>query len=257
MTLSVGNAPDGRLLHMSSDDMFFEYDGEYIDMALDPKIKAVGFDMDGTFMHTKVDYVKLARVVYDEFESLGVPDEILQTDNYKLTMDGGIKWLVEHGKSEYVPGINERIGNRATEIEMEHADIAVPFPGAVEVLDLLKEKGYKVGILTRGGREYATTVLGNAGVLKKFNALVARDDYPEEEAKPNPLAMDHLAAALGVKSGEILYLGDGIVDFMTADASGAQFIGVETGPNTAEMWRKKAGNGVRTIPSVAELADLI
>ena len=76
---------------MSSDDMFFEYDGEYIDMALDPKIKAVGFDMDGTFMHTKVDYVKLARVVYDEFESLGVPDEILQTDNYKLTMDGGIR----------------------------------------------------------------------------------------------------------------------------------------------------------------------
>ena len=47
------------------------------------------------------------------------------------------------------------------------------------------------------------------------------------------------------------------MDFMTADASGAQFIGVETGPNTAEMWRKKAGNGVRTIPSVAELADLI
>lgn len=237
--------------------MFFEYNEEYVGMALDPKIKAVGFDMDGTFMHTKVDYPKLARVVYDEFESLGVPEEVLQTDNYKLTMDGGIRWLLAHGKSEYVPGINERIGNRATEIEMENADIAVPFPGAVEVLDLLREKGYKVGILTRGGRKYATTVLEDAGVLRKFNAIVARDDYPEEEAKPNPLAMDHLAAALGVRSPEILYLGDGIVDFMTADASGAQFIGVETGPNTAEMWRNKAGKDVRTLPSVADLAKLI
>ncbi|MEE3401119.1 MAG: HAD-IA family hydrolase, partial [Methanomethylophilus sp.] len=129
--------------------------------------------------------------------------------------------------------------------------------GAVEVLDMLISKGYRVGILTRGGRRYATTVLGEAGVLRKFNAIVARDDYPEEEAKPNPLALDHLAAAMGVKSREILYLGDGIVDFMTADASGASFIGVETGPNSADMWHKKVGWDIRIIPSVAELKDLI
>lgn len=213
--------------------------------------------MDGTFMHTKVDYPKLSRVVYDEFESLGVPEDVLLTDNYKLTMDRGIEWLRTHGGSEHIPGINERIGRRATEIEMENAAIAVPYPGAVEVLDMLISKGYRVGILTRGGRRYATTVLGEAGVLRKFNAIVARDDYPEEEAKPNPLAMDHLAAALGVKSREILYLGDGIVDFMTADASGASFIGVETGPNSADMWHKKVGWDIRIIPSVAELKDLI
>ena len=197
-------------------------------MALDPFIKAVGFDMDGTFMHTKVDYPKLARVVYDEFESLGVPEDILITDNYKLTMDRGIEWLRTHGGSEHIPGINERIGRRATEIEMENAAIAVPYPGAVEVLDMLIGKGYKVGILTRGGRRYATTVLGEAGVL-----------------------------ALGVRSREILYIGDGIVDYMTADASGASFIGVETGPNSAEMWRRKVGKDVRTIPSVASLAEMI
>ena len=226
-------------------------------MALDPKIKAVGFDMDGTFMHTQVDYIRLARVVRDEFESLGVPDSVLQADNYKFTMDGGMNWLRENGKSEYIDGLNDRIGNRATEIEMENADLAVPYPGAVEVLELLKGKGYKVGILTRGGRRYATKVLGESDVLDKFDALVARDDYPEDEAKPNPLAMDHLAAAMGVKSSEILYVGDGLVDFMTANASGAQFIGVETGPNDAKLWKEKAGNGVKTIPSVADLAGLI
>ena len=94
-------------------------------------------------------------------------------------------------------------------------------------------------------------------MLRKFNAIVARDDYPEEEAKPSPLAMDHLAAALGVRSREILYIGDGIVDYMTADASGASFIGVETGPNSAEMWRRKVGKDARTIPSVASLAEMI
>lgn len=36
--------------------------------------------MDGTVMDTDVDYVKLARIVEDEFESLGIPEDVIEQD---------------------------------------------------------------------------------------------------------------------------------------------------------------------------------
>ncbi len=123
-------------------------------MALDPSIKAVGFDMDGTVMDTNVDYVKLARIVEDEYESLGVPEEVIERDRAEDSMVNGLTWLKEN-KPESLEGIEDRINDRATAVECEHADEAKPFPGTVELINELRSRGYHVGILTRGGRDYA------------------------------------------------------------------------------------------------------
>ena len=123
-------------------------------MALDPRIKAVGFDMDGTVMDTVVDYDRLGRIVPDEFRSLHVPEEIIKRDVEVNTVENGIAWLAEH-KPECLDGLQNRLNDRATVIECEHADLAKPFPGTVEVIREIRSKGYRVGILTRGGREYA------------------------------------------------------------------------------------------------------
>ena len=96
-------------------------------------------------------------------------------------------------------------------------------------------------------------------VVRAYRLALDALETPDEPTRAAMMdeARAHLAAALGVRSHEILYIGDGIVDYMTADASGASFIGVETGPNSAEMWRRKVGKDVRTIPSVASLAEMI
>ena len=123
-------------------------------MALDPRIKAVGFDMDGTVMDTVVDYAKLGRVAPEEFRSLNVPEEIIQRDIEINTVENGIAWLEEHNPKS-LEGLQNRLNDRATVIECEHSDLAKPFPGTVEIIEEIRSKGYRVGILTRGGREYA------------------------------------------------------------------------------------------------------
>ena len=123
-------------------------------MALDPRIKAVGFDMDGTVMDTVVDYAKLGRVAPEEFRSLNVPEEIIQRDIEINTVENGIAWLEEHNPKS-LEGLQNRLNDRATVIECEHSDRAKPFPGTVEIIEEIRSKGYRVGILTRGGREYA------------------------------------------------------------------------------------------------------
>ncbi|MCQ2069648.1 MAG: HAD family hydrolase [archaeon] len=225
-------------------------------MALDSSIKAVGFDMDGTIMDTVVDYDKLTNVVADEFISLGVPMEVIGLDAKHQSMDESLKWL-KANKPETLAGFSKRVGDRATRIEMANADIAKPFPGAMETVRALKEKGYKVGILTRGGHEYAHYILTKCGVIDEFCTVIARDDYPDNEAKPSAKSIEHLAEKMDVKPEEILYVGDGTVDWLTSVNSGCRFIGVLTGHTDEKAWKEKTDGNVELLPSVAELKDLI
>lgn len=213
-------------------------------MALDSHIKAVGFDMDGTFLHTRVDYDRLSRIVLDEFISRGAPADMFEGIHYKIDLDEGYRWLVENGMASSKEEVKQSISDRATEIEIEHVDEAFPFPGALDLVRKIRASGLKTGILTRGGRHYMTTALGMHNLLEEFDGLVARDDYDEEtEAKPNAIALTHLGEAMGgIPAQDVLYLGDGIVDYMTAARAGAPFIGVTSGRTDAEKWRREVAD---------------
>lgn len=226
-------------------------------MALDPRFKAVAFDMDGTFMRTKVDYVKLANVIFDELVVMGVPESaIIRSQGTKFELDSGMNWLRDNGRAEDVYKVYDRVSDRSTIIEMEYADISEPFEGAVETVDTLREKGYKTAILTRGGRSYAEYILKRSNVLDKFDALIARDDFPESEAKPSPKAMVNLGNALGVRPEEILFFGDHKFDWLTARDSGAGFYGVLTGGYNESDWMN-ADPEIKILDSVASLLEMI
>ena len=226
-------------------------------MALGQRYKAVGFDMDGTFMKTKIDYSKLSNVVYDSLIEMGIPrSAIVRSNGVKGEIECGKRWLIENGRAEDAGSINKRIADRSTVVEMEFHDVSRPFEGAVDVVNALRKKGYKTGIITRGGREYAECILGLNGVIKLFDAIVARDDYPDEEAKPSPKAMVNFGRLVGVLPNEILFLGDSKMDWLTARDSGAGFYGVLTGSLGLEEWKAIDPN-IQVIESVASLLEMI
>lgn len=226
-------------------------------MALDPRYKAVCFDMDGTFMRTDVDYFKLSRVIFEEMISIGVPEGVIsQKKGPKSELDSGINWLRDNGKAYLINSLQQHISDRSTEVEMENADISRPYDGAVEAVELLRKKGYKTGILTRGGHHYAEYILKRSNVWDKFDAVVARDDFPEDEAKPSPKAMINIGNKLGVVPKEILYFGDHSYDWFSARDSGAGFYGVLTGGYKEEDW-KALGENIPMIEGVASLKELI
>jgi phosphoglycolate phosphatase len=214
---------------------------------------AVGFDMDGTLLNTKVDMTRMAKIVFDEMVRTGVPeDEIDRTQGYKFNLDGGIDYLIRTGREDDIYRIYERIEGAARDIEMENVLMARPFPGAVRLLKGLRADGYRIGVLTRGCREYAETALGITGVLGLIDGLVCRDDFPERDAKPSPAAMRNLARILGVETSDILYLGDHKFDYLCARDAGAGFIGVLSGGYGAGDWRA-VDEGIAMINTIADL----
>lgn len=212
---------------------------------MDLRYKAVCFDMDGTLLDTRVDYAKMANLVFDEMVKIGVPeDAINREDGYKFNLDSGVNYLRKHGREKELNLVYDNIKNTARNVEMENVNEAKPFKGAAELLDKLHTYGIKTGVLTRGCREYAETALGLSGVLDRLDVLIARDDYPENEAKPSPIAMTHMAEKLGVDAKDILFFGDHLFDYQCASSAGAGFIGVLSGAYKRSDWEK---NGMKDI----------
>jgi len=215
--------------------------------------KAVGFDMDGTLLNTKIDYVKMTNLIFDEMVRVGVPEEAIdRTGGMKLNLETGIGFLAKNGRMDEIYDIQVRIQERAKEIELENADLARPFPGAVKLLKDLKAKGYKIGILTRGSRVYAERVLKLTGTLELLDGLVCRDDHSEREAKPAPEAMGYLAKTLDVDPSEMIYVGDHSYDYRCAKASGAGFIAVLSGQYGKGDW-KSLDADIEIINTIADI----
>ena len=206
-------------------------------MQLDPGCRAVCFDMDGTLLDTKVDYGRMTSLILDRLAEAGVPQGLMdRSEGYKLNVDRAFVWMLKNKSPEDIQAVSDSISDTARDLEMERVSEARPFPGVPEMLAKLRSRGYRIGVLTRGCREYAETALRIAGISDLLDAVVARDDHPEAEAKPSPIAMRHMAEAVGVRPDEITYVGDHKMDWMCARDASAKFVAVTSGTFTREQW---------------------
>lgn len=203
-------------------------------------IKAVVLDMDGTVIHTTVDFTKMKIRMVEELSAKGVPVSILDP---KDTIVNNLKrvreYMVESGRWGELAGIEERVASMMDQTEMELVSNTIAVEGARETIERLRERGYLVGLLTRGSRRYATAALHYAGLEGLFDAQIFRDDYPEHEAKPNALALRRMAERLGVRVEECLMVGDHLMDMECALSTSAPFAGVLTGSYKKEDWATK------------------
>ena len=217
---------------------------------------AVGFDMDSTLLRTDVDYPKLSKAVCNEMIAAGVPEHVLDPKESSLfNMDAGANYLRRNGRAGDVPIIVERMRSNIDMIELENVSTARPYDGTEKMIAYLKDRGYGIGVLTRGGRKYATKALTVAGVIGMIDVLVCRDDHDESEAKPSPAAMGYLASGLGLRCDEILYLGDHKMDYFCARDSGAGFIGVLTRYDKKD-W-EAVDPKINVINTVADLVGIL
>ena len=226
-------------------------------MRLDPKCRAVCFDMDGTLLDTKVDYKGISDTVFHALEGSDYPRELIDyTKTYKNNVDRWFVWMQEHGRTEEAKRMAAAISDRISGIEMERVGEAVPFPGVPEMLRALRAKGYKTGVLTRGNRDYAETALRISGVIDLIDGMVARDDYPESESKPAPISMVHMAETIGVHPEEITYVGDHKYDWLSSVGVSAKFVAVKTGTYSEADWRALDPN-ITVIDSAADIIGFI
>ncbi|GAE32889.1 HAD family hydrolase [Halalkalibacter hemicellulosilyticus] len=91
------------------------------------------------------------------------------------------------------------------------------YEGIKEMLQGLKNKGYKLGLVTAKLKNNATKELENTGLFPFFEVIMRKEDC--YEFKPSPVPLLQLAEKLNLKPIECLYIGDQPTDIQATHSA--------------------------------------
>ena len=181
---------------------------------------AVVFDMDGTVLNTLDDLTDAVNYVFSKFD---LPPR--SRDEYRKFFGNGIGYAMKCAAPE---GTADSLFNEMIPVFREYYDIHCldktrPYEGILELMKALKDKGYKMAIVSNK-IDSAVKEL-NERFFSEY-VSVAIGEKPGIKRKP---AADTVLAALdelGALRDEAVYIGDSEVDLQTARNSGLPCIAV-------------------------------
>ena len=137
--------------------------------------------------------------------------------------------------------------------ELHHSQAVRVVDGIVDVIDLAKCLGWRVGVFTGKGRRAAVFSLTELGVWDRIEHLVSGTDVTRP--KPDPEGVFVAANALGVRVERILLAGDSPADVEAGRAAGCRTAAVLWAAFRPE--RLRASNADFVCERVEELAAAV
>ncbi len=191
-------------------------------------IKAIVWDLDGTLIHFKIDYLRARKIAIEILKKFGVPKPLLTV---RISILENMKFAKEFFEKEgfskdRINEIIEEVDNEINKIEYEAAINATMINGIDQVLEFAKNKDLKQAIFTFNTKKNAEISLKNVNLLRYFNIILGRDNVTN--LKPHPDHLTHICKLLNVKPDEILVIGDNLRDIEAAINVGAQSIATHT-----------------------------
>jgi phosphoglycolate phosphatase len=187
----------------------------------------VVFDLDGTLLDTHADLVEslnhtiaaldLAPVTYADLTHL-------VGNGAKVMIERACKLRGHPLAPEALPPLLERFIAHYTDTMPGHTR---PYPGLLDAVDRLKNKGFRLAVCTNKLESLALTLLKKLDLTHHFDAITGGDTFPVR--KPDAR---HLAGTIERAGGDIrrsIMIGDSINDILVARNAGVPSIAVPFG----------------------------
>lgn len=196
-------------------------------------MRTVVFDLDGTLADTSRDLLAAANAC---FRAMGEGDVLTPERDAGVALRGGKAMLtlglMRLGRmddtlvEQYYPMLLEAYG-----AALDHHTRM--YPGAMEAVAELAERGYGVGICTNKPEALAEALMVSLGVRDAFGALVGADTLAVRKPDPEPLY--ETARRLGGDPSRTILIGDSVTDRETARRAGVPSVLVTFGPSGEDM----------------------
>jgi phosphoglycolate phosphatase len=212
------------------------------------RVKAVTIDLDGTLADTLPDLAAAANMMLRE---LARP--ALDLERIRAYVGKGIPRLVERALAGSLDGAApaDLVARALPVYERCYAEVngrhTVVYPGVNEGLERLRAMRLPLACVTNKAERFTRALLGQLGLARYFESIVAGDTLPQK--KPHPAPLLHACRELGVAPADMLVIGDSVNDVEAACAAGCPVFCVTYGYNE--------GRDVRELDVDAIVASLV
>src|SRR4030042_395342 len=186
-----------------------------------PRTRCIIFGLDGTLVHSAVDFVRLKSETIRFLEELGLPIAGLSEKMKTYQIMSKVQEQTKTGGS-HLP--YEEISRRVTQVwdscELERVAETTIADKAREVLETLSGRGFSIGIVTRGCHAYAVRALETTGLLPFVDLILGSDDTANPKPDPEPLL--YAMSILHAKRSEVVMVGDSAEDSECARRAGVR-----------------------------------
>lgn len=178
------------------------------------------FDLDGTILNILDD---LTDAVNFAMRSHGFPEH--STDKIRSFVGNGIRKLIERSVPQDCSAeLLEECFTEFCDYYKKHLnDRTAPYKGIMELLQDLKNSGFKTAVVTNKA-DFAAKVLCEKILGDLITVTVGSTDSIRH--KPYPDGTLKALEILGTKTENAFFVGDSDVDVKTAQNAGIDFIGV-------------------------------
>lgn len=193
------------------------------------------FDLDGTLIDSAPD---LALAVNHMLETL--EREPFSHDTIRSWVGNGAQTLVKRGLSGSTmisEDIDSELFEQALEVFLRFyaqnlCVTTVTYPNVVATLKSLKEKDYRLVLVTNKPHAFIQPLLEGLEMADMFELCIGGDTLARN--KPDPMPLLHVCESLDVCVSKCVMVGDSKNDILAANAANMQSIGVSYGYNYGE-----------------------
>ena len=176
-------------------------------------LKAVLFDLDGTLVDSEKDIAEAANFTREHYGLKRVPDTTIAQ-----YVGNGVYTLLEKSLGT----TDQAKIQEAYLIFQEHyrihlSDFTKTYPGTFDLLNALKKKNVKMGVVSNKPQEFTTSVLEKLNLAPYFEVAFGPEATTNRKPHPEPLLV--ALQKLGVQTHEAVMIGDSIVDIQAARAA--------------------------------------
>jgi len=199
------------------------------------KLKAILFDMDGVI----IDSFEASYSIFNDLRkirNLGKMDR----EEYRKKAWG--KFIGENAKKYLKIESMKEVDAEYKKSVSKHKLAAKLMPDAEKVLQIIKKKKIKVGLVTNTVRNFTLEILKKHKIRHYFDAIVTGDDV--EKPKPYPDPVIKLCEKLKVDPDETMLVGDTKNDYKAGKSAGCFVVGLNT-------------DGDLVIDKLSDLLDLV
>lgn len=183
------------------------------------------FDLDGTLLDTVADLGNSCNHVLAE---AGYPTH--KIDAYYNFVGNGVSRLIERALPENasdVENVHKLLFAFREYYDCHMADCTKPYNGITELLALLQRKGVLLAVASNKYQSATENLVRKYFPNIRFDVVLGqRDGIP---VKPHPAIVNDICNITFVEKADVMYIGDSLVDFQTAENSEVEFTAVTWG----------------------------